>query len=418
MRHMLQNFLKPMTNNKISFSLFLLFGSLFLLFSCKKEADYLKNNQAGGPPSIERIRFTDPKTTDSSFKKATLGSTLAIVGTNLANAQTVSFNGYTVIVNPVYATNSTLIVAIPDSTPTIATNPNVKNEIRVKSPLGEAVYGFTILPPSPVVEQIGNEFAKQGESVTLYGKYFYFVDTVAFPGGVNVTTGITTTGTSLTVTMPAGVDVTKGDIRVKSQSGWSVANRATKFYDRATKPGMLLNWDEFNSNFGWGIDAGKKVLSAYAGITPIENKFGVIDMSIAGGYGWSNDKVIDIDNWGTGIIWPTTPAAIYDPNAAASNFDFKFEMASTQPIGELLLQLNQNGYSISVPLKTFVKSADGKWYTVSANLGELAKSGAKLGKLKDLTANQTFQMVISNPGAADLPATLAIDNIRIVRVLQ
>ena len=35
--------------------------------------------------------MTDPKTTDSSLKKATLGSTLSIVGNNLANAQTVSY---------------------------------------------------------------------------------------------------------------------------------------------------------------------------------------------------------------------------------------------------------------------------------------------------------------------------------------
>src|SRR4051794_34954397 len=135
---MFQNFLNRLINNKVSCSLFLLLGTITLLVSCKKENDYLANNQADGPPTIERIRLTDPTTTDSSLKKATLGSTLAIMGDNLANAQTVTFNGYKVIVNPVYATNSTLIVAIPDSTPTIATNPNVKNEIRVQSPLGEA----------------------------------------------------------------------------------------------------------------------------------------------------------------------------------------------------------------------------------------------------------------------------------------
>src|SRR4051812_10249285 len=123
---MLQNFLKRSLNNKISYLLFLFLGSLLLMVSCKKENDYLANNQANGAPTIQRIRLTDPKTTDSSLKKATLGSTLAIMGNNLANAQTVTFNGYKVIVNPVYATNSSLIVAIPDSTPTIATNPNVK----------------------------------------------------------------------------------------------------------------------------------------------------------------------------------------------------------------------------------------------------------------------------------------------------
>src|SRR3954471_10650985 len=131
---MLKKFLLP--HNKLSYLLLIVGSSLSLLYSCTKENDYLKNNQAGGSPTIERIRLTNPTTKDSSLKQATLGSTLAIVGNNLANAQTVSFNGYPVTVNPVYATNNTLIISIPDSTPTIATNPEVKNELKVTSPLG------------------------------------------------------------------------------------------------------------------------------------------------------------------------------------------------------------------------------------------------------------------------------------------
>src|SRR4051812_36207912 len=220
-----------LSNNKLSYLLLLACSCFTLLFSCTKDNDYLENNKASGPPTIERVRLTDVTTKDSSLKKATLGSTLAIVGNNLANAQTVSFNGYPVTVNPVYATNNTLIISIPDSTPTIATNPEVKNELKVTSPLGEAVYSFTVLPPAPQIDHVGNEFSTPGQSITLYGKYFYFVDTVAFPGGVSVTTGITTNGSSLTVAIPSGVDVTQGDIRVKSQSGWSVPGRATKLYD-------------------------------------------------------------------------------------------------------------------------------------------------------------------------------------------
>ncbi|WP_332910433.1 hypothetical protein [Algoriphagus boritolerans] len=47
-----------------------------------------------GPPTIERVRTTDPTTVDSAFTSATLGSTIAILGTNLLGTQEVYLNDY------------------------------------------------------------------------------------------------------------------------------------------------------------------------------------------------------------------------------------------------------------------------------------------------------------------------------------
>lgn len=404
------------SNSRISCLLFFLFGSIALT-SCEKDDAY-KIPTSSAPPTIERIRLTDTLTKDSSLTQSTLGSTIAIVGSNLASAQRVTFNNYSVTVNPAYATDKYLIVTIPDSVPTIATNANVPDELKVFNNAGEATYKFKVLPPRPEIEQIGNEFAKPGETLTLYGKYFYFVDTVFF-GTTAVTSGITTNGTSLTVQIPAGVDLKAGDIRVRSQSGLSATGAKTRFYDPA-RALTLINWDDVQK-FGWGLNTATSVKTDFAGITPIDGKFAVIDQNVPGNWGWNNDKVIHMNDWSDdNKLFVPLPSG-FDPNASISNYEVKMEMASTLPVGALMLQVWQPNANVgtiekNVPLSSFVKTADGKWYTVSVNLADVTGAGGKLTKYKDLYGADEkgeLRLVFINSTTSDIPTKLAIDNIRI-----
>src|SRR5690606_20408712 len=143
-----------------------------------------------GPPTIERVRNTDPTTADSAFTSATLGSTLAILGNNLLGTQQVYLNDYPLGVNTAYVTNNSVIVTVGDSVPTVATDPNVPNTLRLVNKAGEAIMEFQTLPPAPLVTQVKNQYVKPGDDLTLLGRYFYFVDTVYFPGeDVYVTSG-------------------------------------------------------------------------------------------------------------------------------------------------------------------------------------------------------------------------------------
>jgi hypothetical protein len=423
-------FLNPNTNQ--IYILLSIFLSSIIISSCTKDKDFIQT--AGGPPKIERIRLADPTTTDSSLTKAGLGSTIVIVGSNLANAQTVSFNGYKIVVNPAYATDNYLIVTISDSVPTLATNPNVPNEIKLTTPLGEAVFDFQVLPPPPVVDRISNEYAVPGNAITLYGKYYFFIDTVIFPGNVAVTTGFTTSadGGTLTLTIPSGIDFNAADlnVHVKSQSGWSGIGRETKLYSK-NGVGMIVDWDTKTTwsattplNSAWGISEDpNKIVNSWPGVASLSGEFGLINAAIPNNWGWINAKLVAMaNNDGSvngGQLYPSIPADLYDPESNLSNFDMKFEMAVTKPVGDLVVQVWVPGdFTVTLNLKDFIKSSDGQWYTVSANLGNMAKSdGTKLAKYKDYKALTEGRVIVANPTANDIPQTMAIDNIRLLRVL-
>jgi hypothetical protein len=146
-------------------------------------------------------------------------------------------------------------------------------------------------------------------------------------------------------------------------------------------------------------------------------------MVIPGDWGWSNDKVISLNNWNTNRILPNAPATKYDPAANIDQFELKMEVAATgSPINDLLLLVwisdtKAGTVERNVPLSDFVRSTDGKWYTVSVPLSTLATTGgAKLAKYGDLNQNE-IRLVVQNPTAAGIPATLAIDNIRVENVV-
>lgn len=421
-----------MKKHKLYFSIdhVLLFflGSIFFLAACQDE-----EQMGTGAPVIERVRLTDTTqaSADTSLSQATLGSTIAIVGQNLASAQYVYLNDYEIPVNSAYATDQYLIVQVVDSVPTVATRPNVSNQLRVVTPYGQATYEFQTLPPAPVIEQISNQYVQPGQSITLYGNYFYFVDTVYFPGEVAVTEGITANGNTLSVTVPQRLDFSEeDDIVVVTQSGTSASTAATQLYDGN---GMVADFDTdgvltWPAGFGWGIQPAN-VTNEAPGIQPLDNNFARMNMELPPNYGWSNDLVVNLVNWGGEQIYPTAPADRYSPEAPIANFVVRTEVAvsTASSIEGVILRvwtMDKNGTEIQtdVPLTDFVRTTDGKWYTVTVPLANLANGPTKLATYGDALAGNPdgqhhlrLHIFNTNPdGSPAIPAVIGIDNVRVV----
>lgn len=385
-----------------------------------------------GPPTIERVRNTDPTTADSAFTSATLGSTIAILGNNLLGTQQVYLNDYPLGVNTAYVTNNTVIVTVGDSVPTVATDPNVPNTLRLVNKSGEAIIEFQTLPPAPQVTQVKNQYVQAGDELTLFGRYFYFVDTVYFPGeDVYVTSGIETNsaGSTLKVTVPDNLDFSEGQsIRVVSKSGGSAVNRNTQIF---AQEGMVADFDtngalEWPWNWGWGI-SGDMIQPSQPGISSLDGSFAGMNQAFPANWGWNNDKVINLANWGGVQIFPEGEG--YEPSTPATNFDIRFEVAinTTESIAGLEMQIwypdsNGNELSYNIPLNEVIKATDGSWHTLSANMTRLTNGSTRLNTYGDFLKGDGFtkqlRLVVINTTSNDIQAVVGVDNIRVIRAVN
>src|SRR5258708_25999067 len=117
--------------------IFLFFTIITALFefACKKND--------GGPPMISDVRVVDTTKRDSLFTQAIPGTLIVIQGSNLGELQAVFFNDTSAYFNPLYSTNSNIIVTIPASAQTAATLPNVPNKLRFITNHSHTTHSFS-----------------------------------------------------------------------------------------------------------------------------------------------------------------------------------------------------------------------------------------------------------------------------------
>ena len=148
------------------------------LSSCKDDEEGM------GTPVITAVRSCDPAKADSTFTKAGTGSLLAIIGQNLSKVQKVYINDQQVYFNPTMNTDHSVIVTVPsedDGFELTAFNSNLKDEIRVETSHGTAVYSFKITAPWPSISRIQGHYPRQaGDVLNVYGLNLVDVEKVYF----------------------------------------------------------------------------------------------------------------------------------------------------------------------------------------------------------------------------------------------
>ena len=167
-----------------------------LLASCTA-VDYPDRFQlTPGVPSVDYVRYADR---DLIIDQAAMAETVCIVGENLTSVHDLYFNDQQAILNTSYMTAHTLIVAVPKTLPTVE-----DNKIHLITRDSTVVlYDFKVLPPAPKISGMSNEWAAEGETVTVNGSYLFAPLTVQFPGvdPIDITEA---GGDSFEVKVPAG----------------------------------------------------------------------------------------------------------------------------------------------------------------------------------------------------------------------
>lgn len=177
-----------------------------VITSCKKNDS--------GTPVINQVRLVDTTKRDSTFKQAIPGTLIVIQGNNLGGLQAVYFNDTSAYFNPVYATNSNIIVTIPATAQTAATDPKVPSMIRIVTNHGTATYAFQLYLPPPSISSIS--FDNSGTVVFINGTNFQGIQKITFPVPGNDTAlsySVNKTFTQITAAIPPGTPF-KDSIRV------------------------------------------------------------------------------------------------------------------------------------------------------------------------------------------------------------
>ena len=176
-------------------------SGVLLQFACKK-------NNSGGTPVIKDVRTVNPAQADSFFTSALPGTLVVIQGSGFDGLKAVYFNDSLAAVNPVYTTNTNIIVSIPGGTQTAATNPKVPNQIKVVTSHGTATFSFTVVLNPPVITSIA--FDNTGTVLYINGDNLVGVSKITFPigavGNYDTATGYTinTTWTQIVAGVPPG----------------------------------------------------------------------------------------------------------------------------------------------------------------------------------------------------------------------
>ncbi len=390
--------------------------------SCQKEEYDYSQYKDLGTPVISGLRAIDPAPNDSMLTQIVPGQTIVIQGNNLKGTQSVSFNGKSVGVNPVFVTNKNIVITVSSDIVFPTSNPKMKNRVKLFTNHGNTTFTIPIIPPAPQVQSISNEFPYAGDMIELKGNYLYTAKKVIFPGGVEVSNGLSfdTTGLFLKVTVPSGMaSPGYADSLIVMTSG---GEDTVSFYNTS---GMIANFEDGDPHFGWAWWGGIKDNDAarfpggwgnYIEIQPS----GDVPAGNSAWYGDNRAVIVD-----PGTMWD------WDAKGSPDSTGLKFQLFVKNPwkVGSLNIDFGGDdgpGYTFeytpweSAPNNTFV--TDG-WITVTVPLDKFkdgdGSSASSLGGLIEGSSTPTLIRFMLNNADYDDPIQhfdAAFDNVRIVKI--
>lgn len=269
-----------------------IFAILICFASCD-DVDYPDRYKvADGAPTVYSVRYADQ---DINITQAYMDEIVCILGDNLRSTVQLWFNDQEATLNTSYITDNTLMVSVPKNMPKNQTD----KMYLITRDQDTVAFDFKVLPPVPKVSSMSNEWAKEGEKVTIYGSYLIDDSTVpleiSFPGATVSHSDMTFDGSSsVSFHVPSGAQ--SGYVTVTSLSGTG----KSKFVYKDSR-NILFDWDGSHGGFATGHGWRNGVVH-----TPGTDSFTALDGSylyfggaeMKGGIGdtWAEDN-FSFDYW-------------------------------------------------------------------------------------------------------------------------
>ena len=323
----------------------------FLAVSCEDQPDAFV--PAEGVPSVDFIRYADR---DIVITQAFMQEAVCLVGNNLRSINQLWFNDQEAVLNTSYITDNTLVVSVPKTKATVRTD----KIYMITAAKDTVTYDFVVLAPAPVVKAMSNEYAKEGEEVTIIGQYFISPITIEFQGAVVEEADMKLSETAATFKIPAGTQ--PGVVKVTTASGTTKA----PFQYRDPR-GLITNFDGGTDIVpqGWNFKGEYKSENGVDGNYVELKSANVLDVSGA----WNEDYKIDFwcGNWNGDPMsvtsGPGTPICYVVDFTDFKNMALKFEICipKSNPWSSGAMQLiftnSKNAANDSWQNNTFVHSS-------------------------------------------------------------
>jgi hypothetical protein len=362
-----------------------------------------------GIPVITNIRVVAK---DSAIGGGEFGLPIAIQGTNLGSVVEVWFNDVKADLNPVYVTNSNILLYIADGGPT-----EVTNTITLVTASGKRVSGeFATILPLPYIAQLYNEFAKPGTENFVLGAYFFDIDKVLI-GDTEVEI-LSKTENIIHFVMPETVGQDR--VTVMGAGGTSVSS-----FRLNETVGNMINFDIPAT--GWGSDVcwgdAERINPDASPIEPVAGRYTRIKQTDLPATGYQGDWVVSTCWFDFGLeAAPATEkifrfeAYIGEPwKAGFYNFNintegegtFRYEWKPWDVDGLRESGIKTNGWmTFAIPASSFRKFENDAYVNPAVTISDISK-------IRDL------QIMFSN-GAANatkIPTHyVALDNFRMVDI--
>ena len=220
--------------------------------SCSDDDDSIDSRM-----SVSNIYLEDASSSVTNHDRlvdfARLGQLIRIEGTGFTGLKKIYINGYETYFNNALMTDNNVWVTLNSKTPIAEADPEMRNKIRLyKSDSNYLDYDFVIRAASPSITSIDNTLPMPGETVTVFGANLQETTKLTLPGGIEVTSGITSDpdGEWYSFVMPDGV-TEAGSIRSEGANG--IAVTAESFNNNKC---YIINFDGLGTQGSWSATYG------------------------------------------------------------------------------------------------------------------------------------------------------------------
>jgi hypothetical protein len=388
-------------NKYLSVAMLVIIVASIGLLSCQEDEE--------GTPVITNIRVVEK---DSAIVAGEFGLAIAIQGKNLGSVVEVWFNDVKVELNPVYVTNSNILLYVANGGPT-----EVTNTITLVTSSGKRVTGdFTTILPPPYVAQLYNEFAKPGTENFVLGTYFFDIDKVLI-GDTEVEI-LSKTETAIKFVMPETV----GQDRVTVIGAGGTTVSAFRLNETV---GNMINFDIPAT--GWGSDVcwgdAERINPDASPIEPVAGRYTRIKQTDLPATGYQGDWVISTCWFDFGLeaapasekifrfeayIGEPWKSGFYNINISTEGEGtFRYEWKPWDVEGLRESGIKTNGWmTFAIPASSFRKFENDAYVNPAVTISDISK-------IRDL------QVMFSNgaTNAQKIPVHyVALDNFRMVDI--